>query len=204
MANYQNSNYRKKKKKLISQNTKVALTLATFGIGVAGISMADYFHEKKEFIEEQENISSKKSLDEIQEEILRNNATSYDATDFLNNIATLSFEDKTDFIESLEGQYVEMTGTIMSVSTDNLLYEDHFTLGNTNPNSLVSLYGLISCDIEDKEQKEKLKEVEAGDIITVTGKYYNENPFSYIGDCIITDIEKGDGEYNVDLTRIYN
>jgi hypothetical protein len=201
---YSQSNYHKKKKHLISQNTKAVLTLTAFAVCTAGLNMADYYHEKREALEEQNSKSQIEIIEVMQEEILRNNAISYNATDFINDIATLDYEDKKNLTNNLEGKYIEMTGTVMSIKTDNLLYEDHFTLGNTNPDSLVSHYGLINCDVEDIEQKDKLKEVESGDIITVTGKFCSENPFINISDCVIVDIEKGNGEYGIDLSGIYN
>ena len=65
--------------------------------------------------------------------------------------------------DKYDGQYVELTGKLSSIDSDSKYFG---MLPSANGLWLES----VTCYIKNKDQKERLKELESGDIITVKGK----------------------------------
>lgn len=65
--------------------------------------------------------------------------------------------------DKYDGQYVELTGRLSSIDSDSRYF-------GMSPSANGFWLENVTCYIKNKDQKERLKELEAGDIITVKGK----------------------------------
>jgi hypothetical protein len=166
----------KKQKHLLSYDTRMKLQVTAIGMAVLGIYGIDYIDkiktENTQQISEQAIISDRKSLEEIQENLLKENAIEISASDLLNHfhedMTTDAFNYKRPK-DIYKGEYLEISGTVNNASAS---YIDgyHITLENSDPISKYDESLHVYCRIYDEEDKKIMKELEAGDEITVIGK----------------------------------
>ena len=194
MGNSYKGSYNKSdnhKKHKLSQNAKSMLSLAALGVSALGISTADYLHELKQQVKEDTNEAiymDIKPIEHIQEELIKENAEQYNASDIINDYyynETTKQRQRLD--EKYIDKYLEVTGEVNQ--THSSLVEGYYiSLINDDPINTVTSWGKIICNIEDKEDKELMRQLNTGDDVTVVG--YGQKGFAMLDleDCDIIKI----------------
>jgi hypothetical protein len=122
-------------------------------------------------------------VEKVQAEVI--NPIKLEATDLINKYNTKSYDELKDIDTQYKNKYLEVTGTVESISDNKLVLE------NDNNDKWYSEWMGVKCCIENQQEQAELQQIQVGDEVIITGTCKGLDGMSVqMSDCYIGEMIK--------------